>query len=173
MTIADISGTEPVQEPAAGVPVILGIALDDAIRRRLATLLDDSSVVMFTPDVATAHAMLCRDTPRDPGATEGSYGEQVVRIGDLEVDHTRRRATCRGMLLPLTKLEGNLLAGMVAEPARVWTYRDLHATAWEGDYLDPGPVHAAVKRLRRKLQEAGASIHIGAVRGEGYELIGI
>src|SRR5690606_4692272 len=94
----------------------------------------------------------------------------VVRAGDLEVDRVRCRARWRGVPLQLTQRERELLACLATRPARVWTYQELYAAAWTGRYLDAGPVHAAIKRLRRKLRQAGVEVRIDAVRGVGYEL---
>lgn len=151
------------------VPVVLGIALDDGGRKRLASQLEGVGIVMFTPDLATAHALLGRQV----GAVVPEQVEvpTVVRVGELEVDRSRRRAWWRNTPLALTQRERDLLALMAPDPGRVWTYRELHAAAWHGRYLDPGPVHAAVKRLRRKLREASVLLRIDAVRGVGYELV--
>lgn len=152
---------------AEQVPVILGIALQEDDRRRLADLLVGAGVLMFAPDLVTAYALL----EGQPGpARIAVEAEPVVRLGELEVDPVRCRARWRDTPLPLTQRERALLACLAAEPARVWTHRQLHAVAWSGGYLDPGPVHAAVKRLRRKLQAAGAAVRIEAVRGVGYRL---
>ncbi|MGH3679293.1 MAG: winged helix-turn-helix domain-containing protein, partial [Natronosporangium sp.] len=86
------------------------------------------------------------------------------------VDPARCRARWRDTPLALTQRERALLACLAAEPSRVWSHRQLYAAAWPGGYLDPGPVHAAVKRLRRKLREVGAAVRIEAIRGVGYEL---
>lgn len=169
MTLAGLGKADEPIEPAAGVPVILGIALDEVIRRRLAALLEGIGVVMFTPDVATAHAFLCRDAER--AQPDSPLDEPVVRVGDLEVDRVRCRVHWRGLPLALTKRERDLLACLAAEPGRVWTYQQLTDAAWDGAYLDPGPVHAAVKRLRRRLRDTGVPVRIDAVRGVGYQLV--
>lgn len=119
-------------------PVVLGIALDEGGRRRLAAQLDGIGVLVFAPDLATAHAMLGRP------AAAAAPAEPVVRVGELAVDRVRCRASWRGVPLGLARRERDLLACLAGEPARAWTYRQLHAAAWEGGYLDPGPVHAAI-----------------------------
>jgi DNA-binding response OmpR family regulator len=171
MTITEVGRTDAAQHPPSEVPVIVGIALDDASRQRLTTQLEDVGVLLFTPDVATAHAMLCRDAEQDDAGPGRPQDEPVVRIGDLEVDRARCRAEWRGDPLALTNRERDILASLAAEPTRVWTYRQLHTVAWAGGFLDPGPVRAAVKRLRRKLDVAGVRVCIEAVRGIGYRLI--
>jgi two-component system, OmpR family, response regulator MtrA len=37
--------------------------------------------------------------------------------------------------------------------------------------LLPSAVHAAIKRLRRKLRDAGVDVRIDSVRGVGYQLV--
>lgn len=154
-------------------PLVVGIALDEADRRRLAAALDGTGVVLFAPDVVTAYSVLDRHATRtQPPPAAGQPDRPLVRAGELEVDLARCRARWRDVPLALTRRERALLACLAAEAGRVWTYRQLYAAAWDGGYLDPGPVHAAVKRLRRKLREAGAAVRIDAVRGVGYELAG-
>ncbi|MPZ29084.1 MAG: transcriptional regulator [Micromonosporaceae bacterium] len=166
MAIVEVN--QPV--PLVGqVPVVLGIALGDDDRRRLAAALDGAGVLVFAPDLVTAGAVLDRHAAvvAEPSTRPA---EPVVRRGGLEVDPARCRARWRDTPLALTQRERALLACLAAEPARVWSYRQLYAAAWPGGYLDPGPVHAAVKRLRRKLRAVGAAVRIEAVRGVGYEL---
>lgn len=153
------------------IPVVVCIALDHGKRRRLAALLDGVGVLVFTPDVVTAHSMLGRQLMLATDDSASDSADRVVRVGGLEVDRTRRRATWQDTPLLLTQLERELLACLAAGPDRVWTYRELYAAAWTGRYLDPGPVHAAIKRLRRKLRQAGVPVRIEAVRGIGYELV--
>jgi two-component system, OmpR family, response regulator MtrA len=162
----DLDGVTPDE-----VPLVVCVALDHGRRRRLATLLDGVGIVMFTEDVATAHSMLGRQITRNGTDAHPETGTSTVHAGDLQVDRPRCRVTWRGQPLPLTHRERDLLACLASGPARVWTYQQLYEAAWTGRYLDPGPVHAAVKRLRRKLQQAGVGLRIDAIRGVGYELV--
>ncbi len=171
MTLAGLGRADHPPQVARGVPVILGVALDEVARRRLAALLEGMGVVMFTPDLATAHAILCRGAEHSHEQANGMPDEPVVRVGELEVDRVRCRVRWRGTLLALTKRERDLLACLAAEPGKVWTYRQLNEAAWDRGYLDPGPVHAAVKRLRKRLRETGVAVRIDAVRGVGYQLL--
>ncbi|HEY8453605.1 MAG: winged helix-turn-helix domain-containing protein [Micromonosporaceae bacterium] len=160
-----VAGADAVGE----VPVVVGIALDHGRRRRLASLLDGVGVVMFARDLATARSMLGRQADL-AGRVHDAPASPVVRAGDLEIDRVRCRARWRGVPLELTQRERELLACLASPPARVWTYQELYAAAWTGRYLDAGPVHAAIKRLRRKLRQAGVDVQVNAVRGVGYEL---
>lgn len=155
--------------PTGQVPVVVGIALDHADRRRLAAALDGVGVLVFAPDLVTAGAVLDRHAPA-ASPEPGTRPVEPVRRGELEVDPARCRARWRDTPLALTQRERALLVCLAAEPSQVWSYRQLYAAAWPGGYLDPGPVHAAVKRLRRKLREVGAAVRIEAIRGVGYEL---
>lgn len=149
------------------VPLVVCIALDHGRRERLARLLDGVGVLVFTRDLETARSMLGRQAGRITRESD----QPVVRVGQLEVDRIRCVARWRGAVLPLTARERDLLALFAADPSRVWTYRELHAAAWSGRYLDPGPVHAAVKRLRRKLRDAGTRFRVDAIRGIGYRMV--
>jgi DNA-binding response OmpR family regulator len=170
MTIVDNGWPAGVAGPAEQGPAGAGVTLDDDYRRQLAAALDRVRMLVAAPEVRWP------DTADGPGwAGLPDYrehpGRRVVRRGGLEVDLARCRARWRGSRLALTQRERTLLACLAGEPVRVWTYRELYAAAWPAEYLDPGPVHAAIKRLRRKLREAGATVLIEAVRGIGYELV--
>jgi DNA-binding response OmpR family regulator len=78
----------------------------------------------------------------------------------------------RGVPLPLTRLECELIAHLGSEPNRVWTYGKLFAAVWGGAYLgDNSILHSAVKRLRRKLRAVSGGPSIETVRGIGYRLV--
>ena len=57
----------------------------------------------------------------------------------------------------------------------MWSIRQFWPKPYGGDHVDQSDnfhfVYSQVKNLRRKLEEAGASIEIKAVYGFGYKLI--
>jgi hypothetical protein len=61
----------------------------------VAALLDGIGVLMFSPGVATAHAILCRDADREDGDPSGLPDQPVVQVGELEVDRVRCRVRWR------------------------------------------------------------------------------
>lgn len=82
------------------------------------------------------------------------------------------RVTWRGRSLDLTGLERRLLRRLANEPGRACSYRQLHTTVWQTPYVeDRSSLASAVKRLRRKLADAGTTVSIEAVRGLGFRLV--
>jgi DNA-binding response OmpR family regulator len=166
MAIAELE----VSPDPGEIPIVVCIALDRSDRERVAQLIQGLGVLVVAPDLRTAHAILGRQIGR--AAPEPGPPEEVVRLDDLEVDERRCRVRWQGTSVPVTKRELDLLARLAAEPGRVWTYARLHAAAWGDHFIgEPAAVHAAIKRLRRKLRDAGVGVRIDSVRGVGYRLV--
>jgi DNA-binding response OmpR family regulator len=137
-------------------------------RGRLAAALDGQGLVLMVPDAQMAIDLLTRAA--DPDSVEDSDG--IVRLSRLEID--RQRATVRWAAAPLlvSHLELEVLACLAATPGAVWTYERLHEVAWGSRYVgDRDSVYSLVKRLRRKLTEAGVTLDLHAVRGIGFQLL--
>lgn len=119
------------------------------------------------PDLQTVRAMLFGDT-----GTSAAQETGAVALGRLMIDQQRQQVSWAGRLLPLTRLERDVLAALANPPLRVWTYRQLYERVWGADFLDDAAaVRSTVKRLRAKLREANSSIAVEAARGIGYSLM--
>jgi DNA-binding winged helix-turn-helix (wHTH) protein len=168
-------------------PVVILIARDVADRIRLARLLDGVGVVLICPDIETARWALAAANPVPVPATveitatattttvqaEDLDGRDVVALGELVVDRLRQQATWADRDLGLSYLQREVLACLASTPAEVWQYSRLHRQVWQTDYLgDPSGLHSAVKRLRRRLVDAGVDLNVEAVRGVGFRLGG-
>ncbi|MGC4897232.1 winged helix-turn-helix domain-containing protein [Micromonospora sp. DT31] len=100
------------------------------------------------------------DTPAEPGPD-----------GALVIDAARSTARWGDREAPLTRLERDLLTCLTSEPARVWSYAELHHAVWHGEPTQRrADVQSLVKRLRRKLDALGTGVTIAAVRGVGLRL---
>ena len=143
--------------------LVLCVSRDPVRRRRLARRLDDFAVVLICPDLETLRNLL------RPAATD----TPAITRGELVIDRRVPNVTWRGDEVPLTRLERELLARLAADAAEVWAYERLYREVWGGGYLgDTAVLHAAVKRLRRKLKDAGVTYTVETVRGVGYRLAG-
>jgi two-component system, OmpR family, response regulator MtrA len=98
--------------------------------------------------------------------------EEVVRVGDIEIDPAGFRATRGGADLELTATEFRLLLELAKRPGQVFTRELLLERVWGYEYLgDSRLVDIAVQRLRAKIEaEPGAPRLITTVRGVGYRL---
>ncbi len=98
--------------------------------------------------------------------------EEVLRVGELEIETAGFRATRDGAELQLTATEFRLLLELARRPGQVFTRELLLERVWGYEYLgDSRLVDIAVQRLRTKIEgEPGAPGLITTVRGVGYRL---
>jgi DNA-binding response OmpR family regulator len=159
------------------------------VAEHVGELLRDFATVILTQDPASAAAALLALASSGPdgwpaehppvalpagahpaGAHPAGRGPAAV-LGDLRVDPDRHEATWRGRPLPLTAHELALLHSLMQPPRRVWSYAELHERVWGGIYLgNPGIVHSAVKRLRRRMAAADIAYRVRTVRCAGFRL---
>lgn len=148
---------------ALAAPLVVCVSSDQGVRERLARQVDGHGIVLMCPDVGSLMGLLSESTPV-PAPTVGPLRELIVDARDHQV-------YWRGTVLPLTRLECEIVRQLGGEPVRVWTYEKLFAAVWGGAYLgDNSILHSAVKRLRRKLREVTDGLSIETVRGIGYRL---
>jgi len=153
------------------LPLVMCVSPDPAVRERLARQLDGGGVVMMFPDLDVLRAMLGGvdwSGRADHVATQVATASVI--FGDLVVDPPSRQVSWRGVALPLTRIECEIIGRLASPPAQVWAYGRLFAAVWGSAYLgDNSILHSAVKRLRGKLRETG--LRIETVRGVGYRLL--
>ena len=149
----------------ADLPVIFisGYRREETIVRALDSGAADYIVKPFSPTELTARvrAALRRWAAPDPFV-----------LGELTIDHDRRRVTLAGRALELTATEYNLLRVLALNAGRVVTYDTLLRQVWGGrSYGDPKLVRAFIKKLRQKLgDDANAPTYIMTERGVGYRM---
>jgi two-component system response regulator MtrA len=96
--------------------------------------------------------------------------EELLHVGDLEIDTAGFRATRGGADLQLTATEFRLLLELSRRPGQVFTRELLLERVWGYEYLgDSRLVDIAVQRLRAKIGSGGPRL-ITTVRGVGYRL---
>jgi DNA-binding response OmpR family regulator len=92
--------------------------------------------------------------------------------GGLRLEPESRQVKVAEAILPLTRLEFDLLNLLLTNAGRVLTRERLLEQAWGYDFVgDTRAVDSAIKRLRAKLRAAQPEADsIEAVRGVGYRL---
>jgi two-component system phosphate regulon response regulator PhoB len=97
--------------------------------------------------------------------------EDVVKIGDLEMDRAAHRVRRRGRDIHLGPTEFKLLDHLIQHPGRVFSREQLLDAVWGSDvYVEARTVDVHVGRLRKALNIEGVRDPIRTVRSAGYAL---
>ena len=145
------------------VPIILLTALDteDEQVRGFDLLADDYITKPFSIRLVLkrVEALLRRSGRED--------ADDILSCGDLKVSPSQRRVLVRGLEIPLTHLEFDILLLFMKNMGRVFTRDELLNHVWGYEFIgDERGVNFHIMNLRRKL---GVD-YIETVRGVGYKL---
>ena len=175
LMIPEVDGLDVCRElrKTSAVPIIMLTARGEEIDRVVGLELGADDYVSKPFSVrellARIKAVLRRAQPDE------SNGEKSAILrgkGGLRLNMESRVVTVDETILPLTRLEFDLLHLLLTNARRVLTRERLLEQAWGYDFVgDTRAVDSAIKRLRAKLREASAEADsIEAVRGIGYRL---
>jgi two-component system, OmpR family, response regulator MtrA len=163
-------GVRTVEVTTEDIVLVVAVTREATARAQLARQLPGESVLLMVPDYPTAVDAFGSGLLTSHLDQSGDAGT-VTRLGGLEIDTLRQRVAWNGNLLPLTRLERGIVSCLAEPPAQVWAHERLYRAVWGEAWLgDTAAVHTTVKRLRRKLREAGAPALIDSVRGVGFRL---
>jgi len=97
--------------------------------------------------------------------------DQLLRVGDLELDPLRRSVRRGGSPVDLSPREFALLAYLMRHAGQALTRTQIAEQIWSLDYVgDTNVVDVYIGYLRRKLGLAHGGPRIQTVRGVGYRL---
>jgi len=121
--------------------------------------------------LARVRAMLRRSKMAE---VQSGAGGPVLKVGDIEVDIARHRASKGGTALELTPKEFDLLAFLVRNKGLVFSRDQLLEKVWGYDFTgDTRTVDVHIRWLRQKIETAPDNPeHLITVRGTGYKLEG-
>jgi two-component system, OmpR family, alkaline phosphatase synthesis response regulator PhoP len=151
----------------ADTPVVILTAKVDENDKVLGLELgaDDYVTKPFSPRELTARvrAVMRR-------AEKQTNGQEILRVGSIELDWAGRTTTVNGQTVILTPSEFSLLGTLMATPGRVFSRLELldrlQGTAYEG-YERTIDVH--IRNLRAKIESDASKPHyIETVYGAGY-----
>ncbi|MBN3762983.1 heavy metal response regulator transcription factor IrlR [Burkholderia sp. Ac-20365] len=95
----------------------------------------------------------------------------TLRVSDLELDLTRRKATRQGKVILLTAKEFALLWLLMRREGEILPRAIIASQVWDMNFSsDTNVVDSAIRRLRAKLDDAFEPKLIHTVRGMGYVL---
>jgi DNA-binding response OmpR family regulator len=121
--------------------------------------------------LARVRAMLRRSKMAEVSASAAPVS---LKIGDLEIDAARHRASLAGAALELSPKEFDLLAFLAKNKGLVFSRDQLLEKVWGYDFAgDTRTVDVHIRWLRRKVEKDPARpALIMTVRGTGYKLEG-
>jgi two-component system, OmpR family, copper resistance phosphate regulon response regulator CusR len=117
----------------------------------------------FPELLARVKALLKRGQP--------AAADPVLRVGDLEIDSVRHRATREGHRIDLTAKEFALLSLLTQRTGEVLSRTQIASLVWDIHFdSDSNVVEVAMRRLRAKIDDPFPEKLIHTVRGVGYVL---
>ncbi|MQY13674.1 Transcriptional regulatory protein CseB [Streptomyces sp. RB5] len=151
------------------VPVLMLTARDDETDMLvgLGVGADDYMTKPFSMrELAARTHVLLRRVER-ASASAAHRDRAVLRLGELEIDHSQRRVRVAGADVHLTPTEFDLLVCLACRPRAVLSREQLLVEVWDwADASGTRTVDSHIKALRRKI---GAE-RIRTVHGVGYAL---
>ncbi|MBP0595665.1 heavy metal response regulator transcription factor IrlR [Paraburkholderia sp. LEh10] len=147
-------------------PVVLLTARDDTTDKIKGLEMGADDYVVkpfdFVELLARIRTILRRGKGRDPS---------VLRVADLELDLTRRKATRQGNTILLTNKEFTLLWLLMRREGEVLPRSTIASQVWDINFdSDTNVVDSAVRRVRAKIDDLYPVKLIHTVRGMGYVL---
>jgi DNA-binding response OmpR family regulator len=105
-------------------------------------------------------------------AGPNALGEDVLAVGPLTLDVSRRTVTARGRPVELTFSEFELVHALMRGAGRLFNRQELLREIWgDSAYRDPRGIDVHIRHLREKLeQQPDRPQLIVTVRGAGYRL---
>lgn len=101
-----------------------------------------------------------------------SNNPEIITVGDIIIDPSRREVTKAGATVDLSRKEFELLALFASRLGHVVTREEcIDALWWGQDLLDTRTLDTHVKRLRAKIEDdPAAPRHLITIRGVGFRL---
>jgi DNA-binding response OmpR family regulator len=133
---------------------------------------DDYVTKPFSPRTLMARVRTLLRRPRAGGVDGADDAAQAHRVfGDLVIDLPAREVRVGSTLVPLTRLEYDLLETLSSRPRVVFTRQQLLDALWEDAAGDQHLVDIHVGHLRRKLGDDPKSArYVITIRGVGYRM---
>ena len=153
------------------VPIIMLTALDseaDAVQGLEAGADDYVTKPFGLAELRSRiRAVLRRSGPR-------TLESDLVTVGPVKVDRSRREVTAYGEEVRLTFSEFELLAELLSDPGRLFNRQELLRAIWgDSAYRDPRAIDVHIRHLREKLEQKPEDPKlILTVRGAGYRFNG-
>ena len=156
------------------IPIILLTAKDSELDyvMGISRGSDDYLTKPFRPTILLMKVKaLLRRVEMDRGKTTAA--EDELRYGDLRCSATENAVFCGDTIVALTQTELRLLSYMMKQPEKAYSREELLSTVWGFDSdVETRVTDETLRRIRKKLLQAGSTVSVSTIWGFGYKLKG-
>ena len=156
------------------VPVIM-LTARDAVMDKVSGLdagADDYLTKPFRPTILLMKVKaLLRRVEMDRGKTAAA--EDELHYGDIRYSATENAVFCGSTIVALTQTELRLLSYMMKQPEKAYSREELLSAVWGFDSeVETRVTDETLRRIRKKLTQAGSTVSVSTIWGFGYKLKG-
>ena len=99
--------------------------------------------------------------------------EDELCYGDLRCSATENAVLCGSTIVALTQTELRLLSYMMKQPKKAYSREELLSAVWGFDSeVETRVTDETLRRIRKKLLQAGSTVSVSTIWGFGYKLKG-
>ena len=114
---------------------------------------------------------LLRRVEMDRGKTAAA--EDELHYGDIRYSATENAVFCGSTIVALTQTELRLLSYMLKQPEKAYSREELLSAVWGFDSeVETRVTDETLRRIRKKLTQAGSTVSVSTIWGFGYKLKG-
>ena len=156
------------------IPIILLTAKDSELDyvMGISQGSDDYLTKPFRPTILLMKVKaLLRRVEMDRGNTAAT--EDELRYGDIRYSATENSVFCGSTIVTLTQTELRLLSYMLKQPEKAYSREALLNAVWGFDSeVETRVTDETLRRIRKKLTQAGSTVSVSTIWGFGYKLKG-
>ena len=156
------------------IPIILLTAKDSELDyvMGISQGSDDYLTKPFRPTILLMKVRaLLRRVEMDRGKPAAAVDE--LRYGDLRYSATENAVLCGNTAVALTQTELRLLSYMLKQPEKAYSREELLNAVWGFDSeVETRVTDETLRRIRKKLLQAGSTVSVSTIWGFGYKLKG-
>ena len=168
-----IAATAKLREKS-NVPIILLTAKDSELDyvMGISQGSDDYLTKPFRPTILLMKVKaLLRRVEMDRGKTAAA--EDELHYGDIRYSATENAVFCGSTIVALTQTELRLLSYMMKQPEKAYSREELLSAVWGFDSeVETRVTDETLRRIRKKLLQAGSTVSVSTIWGFGYKLKG-
>ena len=156
------------------IPIILLTAKDSELDyvMGISQGSDDYLTKPFRPTILLMKVKaLLRRVEMDRGKTAAE--EDELHYGDIRYSATENAVFCGSTIVALTQTELRLLSYMMKQPEKAYSREELLSAVWGFDSeVETRVTDETLRRIRKKLTQAGSTVSVSTIWGFGYKLKG-